>query len=238
MAHTGLLRRLLRRSGFDLKRYGPLMDPNLQRQGVLESRGIDLVLDGGANGGQYGGRLRNHGYTGRILSMEPGADAFLRLLAASAGDPSWEALRCALGRAAGEATLKVTANSVSSSLQTALPRMESVGGSEEVTRETVSITTAAALLEEHGADAQAPMLKLDVQGSELEALEGTGPSLDRFEVIEVELALTPLYAGQPEAHEMMAWLAARGLRPVGVAPNTIDPRTGDLLELDALFARS
>ena len=37
MARSGLLRRLLRRSGFDLKRYGPLMDPNLQRQGVLET---------------------------------------------------------------------------------------------------------------------------------------------------------------------------------------------------------
>ncbi len=238
MAPNGLLRRLLRRSGFDLKRFNPLVDPNLQRQGVLESRGVDLVLDGGANRGQYAGRLRGYGYAGRIISLEPSAEAFARLQAASAGDSAWEAVRCALGRAPGEATLRVTANSVSSSLQIALPEMKAVAGSEEVARESVAITTPATLLEEHGAGARAPMLKLDVQGSELAALEGAGDSLERLAVLEVELALTPLYAGQPAAHELMAWLAARGFRPVGVGPNTIDPRSGDLLELDALFARS
>ena len=238
MAPTGLLRRLLRRSGFDLKRFGPLVDPNLQRQGVLESRGIDLVLDGGANRGQYAGRLRGYGYGGRIVSVEPGAEAFALLRDACAGDPSWEAVRCALGRVPGEATLRVTANSVSSSLRAARPEMDAVAGSEEVARESVPVTTAAALLEQHGAGARAPMLKLDVQGSELAALEGAGDSLERFALIEVELALAPLYADQPPAHDLMAWLAARGLRPVGVAPNTIDTRTGDLLEVDALFARS
>ena len=74
MAPTGLLRRPLRRSGFDLKHLEPLVDPNLQRQGVLESRGIGLVLDGGANRGRSAGRLRSHG--GRIVSRELGAEAF------------------------------------------------------------------------------------------------------------------------------------------------------------------
>lgn len=238
MAPTGLLRRLLRRSGFDLKRFGPLVDPHLQRQGVLETHGIDLVLDGGANRGQYAGRLRDYGYGGRIVSVEPGAEAFALLQAASAGDPSWEAVRCALGGEPGEATLRITANSVSSSLRTACPGMDAVPGSEEVARETVRVTTAAALLREHGAEATAPMLKLDVQGAELTALEGAGEALGSFAALEVELALTPLYAKQPPAHELMAWLAARGFRPVGVSPNTIDPRTGHLIEVDALFARA
>jgi FkbM family methyltransferase len=45
----------------------------------IENRGINLVLDVGANVGQFGLSLRNRGYAGQIMSFEPVSDAFNEL---------------------------------------------------------------------------------------------------------------------------------------------------------------
>ena len=45
----------------------------------IENRGINLVLDVGANTGQFGHVARNRGYAGRIISFEPVKEAFTAL---------------------------------------------------------------------------------------------------------------------------------------------------------------
>ena len=109
------IHRLLWRFGVGLKRMVPLQDPHLLRAGLLKAEGIDGVLDGGANVGQYGQTLRRYGYRGSILSLEPGSAAFAALQERGANDRSWDALRIALGASNGEASLGLSANSVSSS---------------------------------------------------------------------------------------------------------------------------
>jgi hypothetical protein len=57
---------------------------------------IDLVLDVGANMGQFASEIRHCGYAGRIVSFEPLSQAHGQLLQSSAGDSLWEAYpRCA-----------------------------------------------------------------------------------------------------------------------------------------------
>lgn len=231
------MRRLVRRAGFDVKRFAPLENPHLRRQGVLESHGVDLVIDGGANVGQYAARLREYGYRGRIVSLEPGRAAFARLQGAAAGDPLWSVRRQGLGAEAGEAELAVTENSVSSSLLDAGPAMDAVPGGRVVAREPVEVVTLAEVLEGEGAADARCLVKLDVQGAERAALEGAGDRLGECALLEIEAALAPMYAGQADALELLVWLRGRGFELVGVAPNTLDPRSGHALEVDALLAR-
>ena len=80
-------------------------------------------------------------------------------------------------------------------------------------------------------------LKLDVQGYERTVLAGAGEALDRFEAIELELSVSPLYDGQPALAEMLPLLAERGFRPVSLEPILLDG-DGMLMELDGLFARA
>lgn len=60
-----------------------------QRQAALiRDRKIDLVLDVGANRGQFATALRDElGYRGRIVSFEPLKDVFPLLQQAAAQDP-------------------------------------------------------------------------------------------------------------------------------------------------------
>ena len=67
----------------------------------IENRGINLVLDVGANTGQFGRSLRNRGYAGRIISFEPVKEAFTALENAARGDDLWTTSNLALARRAG-----------------------------------------------------------------------------------------------------------------------------------------
>ena len=68
------IRGLLRRRGYDLARWALENDPRERRRRLLAAAGIDLVLDVGANEGQYAGELRRLGYGGDVVSFEPIAE--------------------------------------------------------------------------------------------------------------------------------------------------------------------
>ena len=118
-----IIRRTLRRLGYDLHRFVPAASPDAQLAQVLSHFGIDLVLDIGANTGQYGTLLRELGYTGRIVSFEPLPTAHAALTSKTAADPAWAAApRAAIGDSEGEITINIAGNSASSSV---LPMLES-----------------------------------------------------------------------------------------------------------------
>ena len=234
---NGFLRRALRATGFDIKRFGPFENPHVLRHGVMSKAGIELVIDGGANVGQYAGRLREYGYRGQILSIEPGGEAFRSLQAASSKDASWKTVCTALGAEDGEAVLRVMHDSVSSSLMAPRPKMQAICGPKSASEERVPVRTLRGILEEAGAKEMNTLLKLDVQGSEQDALIGAGERLGDCNFLELELAFEPLFEGQTPALELLHWLEDKGFRSVAWTPNTLDPNTGFGIEFDVILAR-
>jgi|GEM_PF-4301797 len=73
----------------------------------LESRKIGVVLDVGANIGQFGRELRDQGYRGLIVSFEPVKSVFETLKNVADSDGAWEAHNFALGPAPGRMPIKV-----------------------------------------------------------------------------------------------------------------------------------
>jgi SAM-dependent methyltransferase len=57
---------------------------------------VDCVFDVGANTGQYATRLRQIGFHGLIISLEPNPATFAELQAAAAADPKWIVKQIAL----------------------------------------------------------------------------------------------------------------------------------------------
>jgi FkbM family methyltransferase len=231
------LRRLARGAGYELRQYTPLRSFAAARDELMERRGVDVVLDVGANAGQYGELLRERGYTGRIVSLEPVAEAFAELERRARADGAWEALCVAASDRDGELTLNVTGDSRSSSALSRNERFAGVPGWEPKETRAVPARRLDGLVPELLRAGEHAYLKLDVQGYEHHVLAGADTAIDRFEAIELELSVTALYEGQPGLAEMLPLLAERGFRPVSLEPILLDEE-GMLMELDGLFART
>jgi FkbM family methyltransferase len=80
------------------------------------------------------------------------------------------------------------------------------------------------------------LLKIDVQGAELEVLEGSLNTLDRVDGILVECSFVELYEGQALADDVIGLLRDRGFRLMGFGSPAAD-RSGQLLQADLVFRR-
>lgn len=194
-----------------------------------------LVLDVGANRGQYGEDLRRNGYTHRIESFEPLADAHAELVERAAGDARWTAHRLALSDEAGELRLGTTDNFAS-----ALKVEDQLAGLFPGAVPSASQAVPSARLDELDLDLPSggrTLLKVDVQGYELRVLAGAAGLLPAISVVETELSVVPLYAGQPLMSETLRVLEAAGFRLAGLEPVLRDWRTGEHLQFDGTFVR-
>ena len=83
-----MFKALARLFGYELihRRKSPTLEAHLGL--ILRQRAIDLVIDVGANAGQFGAGLRRIGYQGRILSFEPVASTCLLYTSPSPRDLS------------------------------------------------------------------------------------------------------------------------------------------------------
>jgi FkbM family methyltransferase len=202
------------------------------RRDLMQHHEIDVVIDGGANVGQYATTLRDNGYDERIISFEPQRAARDHLLRNSSSDPKWVVEGVALGSSASTLTLHRTMDSQSSSLLRTSGSVEfnflSGDGDEEVEVRTLdSYEFGSANL----------MLKLDLQGYELEALEGARATLSVTRLVEVELSLYPMYEGSAVIEEVMTVLRASGFTPISLIRGMTDPATHHVAQMDGLFSR-
>jgi FkbM family methyltransferase len=201
---------------------------------------IDLVLDVGANKGQFASEIRQCGYTGEIVSFEPLSSAHGELVLASTGDPKWKAYtRCALGDHDGEVEINIAGNSYSSSI---LPMLEShsrvAPGSTYQGKEVAPLRTIDAVAEEYLKQASMPFLKIDTQGFEWQVLEGAKKSLPKIRGVLVELSLIQLYEGQRLWRDVIDRLEAEGFTLWAFLPEFTDPDSGRTLQVNGVFYRT
>jgi len=226
-----------RHLGVDVTPYKPGAHPVARRQRLIEHHRIDTVLDVGANTGQFGLELRRQfGYPGRIVSFEPLSAAFAKLQRAARGDSDWRVLQIALGDVPGAQTIHVAGNSESSSILEMLAlHVDAAPNSRYTGQETIQVETLDSVFDQFCADAKNIYLKIDTQGYEAQVLRGAARSLERIDMIQVEMSLAPLYAGQALFDDLYADLRGKGYALVGVENNFGDARTGQLLQIDGIF---
>jgi FkbM family methyltransferase len=235
---AGILRTLLRRFGRDLTEHPKPHWRQVKR--LLDHFGITLVLDVGANIGQYAGYLREAGYEGRIVSFEPLAGAHAALTRRAARDANWSvAPRLALGASDGEIEINVSNDSDMSSLLPLRREILDVSPtSRTVARETVKLTTLDAVYADYAKASDRVLLKIDTQGYERAVLEGAQRSLARVTGVQLELSLIPLYDGETTWLAMIDYLAARGFEPRHIIPGYFDRHLMRLLQIDGVFFRA
>lgn len=213
--------------------------PEGKLAGLLARHTITCVIDVGANTGQTGAMLRRIGFTGRIVSFEPGPAAHGALARAAAPDPRWDVPPpLAVGRAAGEITIHIAeASDMSSALAPTEALLRALPKSRAGASATVPVTTVAAIMADHGLEGETVLLKIDTQGMELEVLAGAEPVLPRIAGIHIEMSLIPLYAGEPDYLQVLQVLHGHGYEPAMLTERTFSRTLGRQLQVDGLFFR-
>ena len=208
----------------------------IEHEHVLGALTCRMVLDIGANRGQFALVVRRSFPKARIISFEPlpvPAGTFRKMFE---DDPQVTLHEAAVGPVSGNATIHISRRDDSSSL---LPITGTQVALFPGTAEADTATVHVAPLREFVSvsDIRPPaLLKLDVQGYELEVLRGCEDLLNRFTYVYAECSFVELYAGQALADEVIAWLRERGFKLRGVHNMDYD-RGGRAIQADFLFGR-
>lgn len=233
------IRKAIRMAGFELRRLSPASNPAFQLLKALNLFEIDLVLDIGANVGQFAAELRSVGYKGNLVSFEPLSAAYSALKVAASRDSMWQVHpRCAIGDEEREIQINIAGNSVSSSL---LPMMEShISAAEDsayVGVENVPLRRLDSVAPEYIVKFRRPFLKIDTQGFEWQVLDGARETLPYVQGVLCELSLVSLYEGQHSWEEIIDRLIQEGFTLWALQQGFNDPHNGRTLQMDGIFFR-
>ena len=240
MGALNWIRKAVRSTGFDVITYRPARSKDYALQKFLHGYRINLLLDVGANEGQFAQATFAAGYNGRILSFEPISTIHQKLSANAATNPRWQVhAPVALGAEPGELEINVSGFSPSSSL---LPMTETHLNADPSTayvrKEKVAIRRLDDCIEtELDTPEQRIFLKLDVQGFEAQALQGAPRTLAQALGVLMEVSFAELYQGQELFLEACQRMQNAGFSVFGLYPEFSNPQTGQLLTADALFYR-
>jgi FkbM family methyltransferase len=211
----------------------------IQIERLMRDFGVDLVVDVGANRGQFATNIRAF-YSGAILSFEPVSGVFDELARAAAADPDWHVLKLALGDQDAEMTIHVPTQTEFSSLLAANDYSAARFGTGTVPtkEERVIVRRLDQVLEELGdvAAGKRIFLKLDTQGYDPNVFRGLGSRVGDVVALQSEMSLIPIYEGMPHWTESITLYEAAGFGVVGLYPITQDH--GRVIEYDCLLQRS
>ena len=153
------------------------------RKKVIENTNTDLIIDGGANEGQYGSDLISEGINlnnSNILSFEPLSKPFKKLDLISKNHAGWKVFQFALGDKLEKTEINISNNDVSSSILEMTeghtffsPDTFNTGEKEMV--EVRTLNSFEAELEPY----KNIFLKIDVQGFEENVLTGASNILSK-----------------------------------------------------------
>lgn len=225
------VRQYLHRRGLEILSMPSLGD-------FLASRNVEVVLDVGANVGQFALQARQQGFAGDILSFEPVASVHAELAARARADRCWQTFNCAVGSRPDHATIHVSRNSVYSSIKplTGLaarfdPATEVVANHEVEVVPLDSLTLPG--------NASRVFLKIDTQGFEQEVLLGAQATLARCVGVQLELPAEHLYAGVWDFSEGVEFMRRAGFVPAQIRPvNSRRDDPASVIEFDCVFRRA
>lgn len=231
-----LLRGLSQALGYELIREKKHPSLRAHLKNVFAHCRIDVVLDVGANLGQFATLIRSAGFSGHIYSFEPVTASFERLAETARGDARWQVFKSGLGERQAQLAINLSRSSDLNSLLNAsdygrahYPKIEAR------TQEIIEIDTLDHFLAGSGIPEDARIfLKMDTQGYDLKVFEGATASLPRIRALLSELSLIPIYENAPHYLEALARYERAGFRASGLYPVSRDDDLA-IIELDCVL---
>jgi FkbM family methyltransferase len=234
-----IINRILRKTGFQVSRIN-----TLERQikngefKWLQDFGIKTVLDVGANIGWFTNMMCTVLPESRIYAFEPLCDCFKNLVNNTQQNTQVKCFNVALGSETKDAIINKNEFSPSSSLL----KMNKIHKrlfpyTQLESAEKIRVVTFESLIDEIELSKKV-LLKIDVQGFEIEVLKGMGSLLKEIDLIIVETSFVELYNNQPLFGEVYSFLTSKKFNYIGNFDQMINPKTGLILQADSIFIRN
>ena len=209
----------------------------IEHEALMRSLSCSLVLDVGANKGQFALVAVRYFPNARIVSFEPLSGPAAKLRAVFGTNSSVTLHQAAIGPHEADQTIHVSARTDSSSLLPITELQEKIfPGTAESHSEIVKVAPLTKFLSASQITRPA-LLKIDVQGFELAVLEGCEPLLPLLDYIYVECSFVELYGGQALANDVTRYLMDKGFRLAGVY-NLANDTDGLAVQGDFFFTRA
>ena len=207
---------------------------------TLAAMGVQprTVVDVGANIGQFALAAAHMLRPNRLISLEPIPEVCAKLQSLRMPQGiTFQACCTALGQISGQAEFRVMSQTASSSL---LPlgkiHRDLYPEIMEERKIPVAVQTLDHFLSTHPLTGPS-LLKLDVQGSELEVLMGCMCLKEHFRWILLETSTIPFYRGGAAFAEIQAHLSTQGYRWLGpiTVHQPMEIKPAESLQFDALY---
>jgi FkbM family methyltransferase len=234
-----VVKKIARQLGVDIIQFTPIASNFARLKHFLAYYQFSLVLDVGANTGQYANMLRELCYEGRIVSFEPVTSAYSLLKLKSDKDANWEvASQCAVGDQNAEIEINVSENTQCSSLlQLTDELVSSFPKSAYFKTENIPLRKLDTIAKQYFKGNEKVLLKIDTQGFEKKVIEGAKNILPNILGLQIELSLTPLYKEEMLYDEMIQYLKRLGYELYALIPGFTDSQTGKMMQMDGLFLK-
>jgi FkbM family methyltransferase len=234
------VKKIVKSFGFNIERRSIAQSYDLRLLKILNDFKINLVYDVGANHGQFAMELISNNFLGKIVSFEPVSSSHDVLLSNSNKFKNWVVEeRCALGERNLKTQINISASSASSSiLKMTTTHLDAAPYTVNVSSENVIILKMDNFYDKYECESSCLFIKIDTQGFEHHVLKGGLKSLKIAKVLQLELSIVELYEGQTLMLEMIRYLENLGFKLWGLDPAFVDVKTGQMLQIDAIFIKN
>jgi len=208
----------------------------VEHRSALQGLDFESVVDVGANRGQFALICHKMFPQAKIYSFEPLEEPGQIFKEVFCNVPDVTLCPYAIGQERTTAIIHVTKDDDSSSMLP-ITKTQSImfpGAAEKELRKVVVMPLSQVLKDT--VIPPASLLKIDVQGFELEVLKSSEDILDRFSYLYIECSFIELYEGQALAPHIISWLEQRNFMLRSVH-NLYYAENGMAVQGDFLFAR-
>ena len=203
----------------------------------LKRAGVDpsTIIDVGANVGQFAVASSKLFSEAAIYPIEPDPRLIEELRRNVGPNTAVAVHQTAVGDSVGMSTFYVNCDpQVSSLLPLGSDRIESFPDSKVVEEIKVPVKTLDSIF--NGISLQEPIfVKIDVQGYEDRVIAGAEKFLKRVRWVMIEVSFSQLYDGERDFSSIVEMMESHGFYFVRPLNFHMSPRTGDIIEMDALF---
>lgn len=208
---------------------------SIEHSNALSGLKPNVVLDVGANRGQFALFARHCWPQALVVSFEPLPGPAKLWRAVMAGDARARLVTAAVGATRAKMTVNVTTEDDSSSLLPLGSKHKSLYHSAVVSHVETTVAPLPDFVTEEDLQGEI-LLKIDTQGFELEVLKGCRSLFNRISYIYAELSFVELYDSQPLASEIICYLNDAGFELIGIYNLSADGK-GTQIQADMLFKR-